>query len=195
MRHLYRLYHWWKELPGKDRTIIILDIIGIAIVAAYTWQARKANWLTQQTLAVAQRSHLGINNVQVTSYKPDEFRVTFDIENRGNSASTGVRLDLRIADLNATKPCIIISVPKSISYGDFPFQTGTLYHSSVDFEDFTNKQWVDVTVHRSFLKITGVLDYNDGFGVVRETGICFRYDGNWEVCPATNDNANLQNCK
>ena len=194
MRPLYRLCHWWIGLAGKDRAIIILDIIGIAVVAAYTWQARKANWLTRQTLTTTQRSHLGITNTQVTSYKPNEFRITFDLENQGNSASTDVRLDLWILDLDATKLCKIISVPKSIRFGDFPFQTATVYHSSVNFDGFTNKQWADVTVHKSFLKIAGLLEYNDGFDTVRESGICFRYDGNWEVCPVTDD-AKLKNCE
>jgi len=43
------------------------------------YQAWVANCLTRQTLATTQRSHLGITNTQVTSYKPDEFRVTFDL--------------------------------------------------------------------------------------------------------------------
>jgi hypothetical protein len=104
-----------------------------------------------------------------------------------NSASTKVLLDLQITDWDAAKSCKIISAPKSVGFGDFPFQTGTVYHSSVRFDGFTNKQWTDVTVHKSFLKITGSLEYNDGFGMIRETGLCFRYDGNWEVCPTAED--------
>src|ERR1700730_10931090 len=36
MSHLYRVWHWWIGLSGKGRATIILEIIGILVVAAYT---------------------------------------------------------------------------------------------------------------------------------------------------------------
>ena len=32
----YRFWHWWLGLYGKDRATIILEVVGIAVVAAYT---------------------------------------------------------------------------------------------------------------------------------------------------------------
>jgi hypothetical protein len=177
-----------------DVWTLVISAAGLIAVIFYGYQALVANCLTRKTLATTQRSHLGITNVQVTSYKPDDFRVTFDLENQGSSASTDVRLDLRIAEWDTANLCKIMSVFKSIGFGSSSFQTGTVYHSSVPFEGFTNQEWTDVTVHKSFIKIIGSLNYSDGFVVVREGGACFRYDGYWEVCPVAKD-ANLKSCK
>jgi hypothetical protein len=171
-----------------------VNILTFFAVAFYGYQAWDANWLTRKTLATTQRSHLGFTNVQITSYKPDQFRITFDLDNQGNSASTDVRVDFRMVDWDADKSCKILNVSKSVRFGDSWFQTGSEYHSSVPLDGFTNQEWTDVTVHKSFIKITGALTYNDGFAEVSEGGACFRYDGNWEVCPAADD-ASLKECK
>jgi hypothetical protein len=179
----------WLRIIGKDfrrrfyRAPFFVEVIGLLVLGGYAWAAHHANQLARRTLITTQRSHFGITNTDVTANKADDFRVQLTFENQGNSPSTQVRLDLWITDWGVARHDQIVSVPKTLGFGDFPFQTGTVYHSSVNFDGFTNKQWTDVTIHQSFLKITGSLEYNDGFETVRETGICFRYNGNWEVCP------------
>jgi hypothetical protein len=123
-RGLYALGHDFRR--NLYKAPFVLECIGIAVVTAYTYEAWRANQLTQRTLATTQRSHLGITNTEVTAYKPDDFRVDITFENQGNSASTEVRFDLQITDWDAAKSCKIISVFKSVGFGDFPFQTGTV---------------------------------------------------------------------
>jgi hypothetical protein len=63
MTGLYRFWHGWLALNFKDRAIIILDILGIGVVVAYTtvaalqWCAMlHANKLTKQSVDAARES-------------------------------------------------------------------------------------------------------------------------------------------
>jgi hypothetical protein len=59
----YRLWHWWLGLNGRDRATIILEVLGIAVVAAYTtvaaiqWHAlKKANRINRMLAQAAKES-------------------------------------------------------------------------------------------------------------------------------------------
>jgi hypothetical protein len=59
----YRLWHWWLGLDGRDRATIILEVLGIAVVAAYTtvaafqWGAlKKANLINRIVAQAAKES-------------------------------------------------------------------------------------------------------------------------------------------
>lgn len=55
MTNIYRLWHWWISLTGRDRATIILEVLGILVVSAYTFQAYRANQLTREAITLNQR--------------------------------------------------------------------------------------------------------------------------------------------
>jgi hypothetical protein len=63
MSWLYRLWHWWLGPCGKDRATITLEIIGILLVAVYTYEAWKANRLTQQIITSSSRPIVALSSL------------------------------------------------------------------------------------------------------------------------------------
>lgn len=83
---LIRLLHWWLNLAGKDRATLILEILGIVVVIAYTtvaklqWKqmkkaakaAESANEVATNTLRKSQRPWIKIEIVGNTVYVTDK---------------------------------------------------------------------------------------------------------------------------
>jgi hypothetical protein len=119
MTTVYRLWHWWLGLHGRDRATIILEVIGILVVTAYTtvaalqWHQMKAateatkraadaanesakaataaNGIAQKALEIAQRAIINIEKIKCEDFKiGGKFRVSYVIHNTGHLAATGL---------------------------------------------------------------------------------------------------------
>src|ERR1700737_3329778 len=94
MSGLYRLWHWWLGLSGKDRATIILELIGILVVAAYTkvaamqWlqmrDATEASKESADAAVAATRAWLVFDSFQLVPIGAT-FKIVLVLENAGKT--------------------------------------------------------------------------------------------------------------
>jgi hypothetical protein len=167
---------------GKDfqrrlhRAPFVLEVIGVCIVSAYTYQAWLANRLTREAIEAGQRPILSVKLTDKTLIVGNVPKMNFEIDNLGRIPALNVRLkacgDIAIIpdDKFVLPDCATAPHPASVIFPGYPEQEHAHGHHPMSAsEDVAIKNKV------SAFYVMGLIRYADAHRADYFTRFCFRY--------------------
>jgi hypothetical protein len=184
---LNRLWHWWLGLSGSARATIVLEVIGILVVAAYTtiaglqWKQSADNFVASQRPYVSMGKRDGAIGEFIDSSAPKgDAGIMLYFHNGGNLPASRFNVQLSAVSGNTVEEHM--GRLKGKRTGVIAYLNGlkTIARDSDDKEFFPN--WVpqsDVTAVKAGTKplsLTGMFEYCDEFGEYVCRHFMLRYD-------------------